>query len=65
MTIIITDPALLDQLLRTADTVVLAGPDGTRLGTFTAEGLCRNPAGRAVAVQRRGVARTTKAVGRP
>jgi hypothetical protein len=45
MTITITDPALLDQLLKAADTVVLAGPDGTRLGTFTVEGVCRLPPG--------------------
>jgi len=37
MSITITDPKLLEQLMQAGDTVDLVGPDGKRLGQFLIE----------------------------
>jgi hypothetical protein len=45
MSITVTDPALLAQLLQAADVVELKHPDGRVLGRFVAEGLGKLPPG--------------------
>jgi hypothetical protein len=45
MSITITDPTLLAQLMQAADVVELKHPDGRVLGVFTAGGLGKLPPG--------------------
>ncbi len=45
MTITITDPVLVAQLLNSDGTVVLQSPEGRVLGQFKAEGLYKLPPG--------------------
>ena len=45
MSITITDPALVAQLLNSDGTVVLKNPEGRILGEFKAEGLYKLPPG--------------------
>ena len=45
MSITITDPALVAQLLNSDGTIELKSPEGRLLGKFTAEGLFKLPPG--------------------
>ena len=45
MSITITDPALVAQLLNSDGTIELRNAEGRVLGQFTAEGLCKLPPG--------------------
>ncbi len=45
MSITITDPELLAQLLQASEVVELRDPDGNVIGTFSAEGLGKLPPG--------------------